>query len=85
MVGSSYGCSDPSAWFSTSLKSRTGFSIFKNTLQYDFLLNTDGKMEKLNFRSKKYADYTRTECISDYDPIKAELPHPVYACVFRTR
>ena len=47
LVGSSFGCADPAAWYNTPQKSRSGLSCSKNSLSYDYLLNTDGKQEAI--------------------------------------
>ena len=42
-TGNAFGCADPELWYNNPQASRSGLSIGKNTIKYDYLVNTDGK------------------------------------------
>ena len=42
-TGNAFGCADPELWYNNPQPSRSGLSIEKNTIKYDYLVNTDGK------------------------------------------
>ncbi len=42
--GNAFGCADPKLWYNTPQMSASQLSIAKQTLKYDYLVNTDGKM-----------------------------------------
>ena len=42
LPGNAFGCADPELWYNIPQMSRSQKSIAKQTLKYDYLVNTDG-------------------------------------------
>ena len=44
VAGSAYTCADPDLWYNILQHSSSGLSVVKNTVKYDYLVNTDGEL-----------------------------------------
>jgi hypothetical protein len=42
VAGSAFSCADPTMWYNIPQVSASGLSNVKNTVKYDYLINTDG-------------------------------------------
>jgi hypothetical protein len=50
-MGNSFSCADPDLWYNTPQFSRSGLSNVRQTVTYDYLVNTEGSIHTLCFAS----------------------------------